>query len=504
MSGTEKQEKQDEIVTIAKGASYVLVGTICGTGLRFLFRALIGRYLGPSLLGIYFIGLAVFRISERVSCLGIQNGILRYVPIYAGGRDEKRLKGTIVFGLRIVGLTGICVAAISFLGSHFIAKNIYGSPELTLVLRAFSVAIPFSAITTILVFSTQAFKIMKYKVMVREVLEPLLTVLIFLVLFSLSWELKGALLAFLLSVLAGTFLAYFFLKKIYPPIGKKDFPYIFEAKKLFRFSFPLFFVGFFYLIILWMNTFLIGYFLTPEDVGIFGAAHNIALLGLVVVNAFVSIFAPVVSDLSTRGQNKKLEELYKIITKWIFTLGFPLFVLMIYFDKEILVLSFGKAFVDGALVLVVLSIAMLINSVLGSAGFLTSMSGKPKLELLNLCITILVNALLSILLIPEFGIKGAAYATLIAFVLLNFMRVLEVHILFRMHPFRMDMYKPLLSGVISFIVLVFVTKILFIDHDVFFNFFLGSLIFIGLYAAMIIALGLGVEDKLIFSRIGGK
>jgi O-antigen/teichoic acid export membrane protein len=498
------KENPEEIFTIAKGASHALAGTICGTALRFLFRAIIGRYLGPILLGVYFIGLGVFRISERVACLGIQNGILRYVPLYRGARDEKRLKGTIVLGLRIVGVAGVCVAAAAFFGSDFMARNIYHNSELTTVLRVFSVAIPFSAITAILLFSTQAFKIMKYKVFVREFQEPLMGIVIFMVLFMFGWKLKGALLAVLLSVLFGTFLAYIFLKKVYPPIAEKDACYIFEAKKLFQFSFPLFFVGFFYLIILWMNTLLIGYFLTVEEVGIFGAAHNIAMLGLVVVNAFVSIFAPIVSDISARGESKKLEELYKVITKWILTLSFPLFLLMIYFDREILTLTFGETFIDGAFVLVILSIAMLVNSFIGAAGFLTAMSGKPKLELANLGVTLFFNALLSILLIPKYGIPGAAYATLVAFIILNVMRIIEVRILFRIHPFRMDLYKPLLSGGVSFLVLFSATKYLPIFLNTFFYFVSGALLFVGVYILMIFVFGLADEEKLIFAKIKKK
>jgi len=504
MGDTEVRGKLEEVVIIAKGAGYVLIGTICGTGLRFLFRVIIGRYLGPSLLGFFFIGLGVFRISERMAGLGIQNGLLRYVPMYLGENDTKRVKGTIISGLRIVGVAGVCVAALVFFNSGFIARNIFQNFEMTNVLRVFSLALPFSAITAVLLFSTQAFRILKYKVFVREFQEPLICILIFALLYLFGWKLNGALLAFLLSVACGTFLAVFFLKKVFPPIADENIGCQYEIKKLLRFSWPLFFVGFFYMIILWMNTLLIGYFLTSEEVGFFGAAHNIAMLGLVVVNAFVSIFAPIVSDLTNRGESKKLEEVYKVISKWIFTLSFPVFILMIHFDQEILALSFGKTFVQGAVVLVILSIAMLVNSIIGSAGFLTAMSGNPKLELINLCITLPINALLSIVLIPKYGIQGAAYATLAAFILLNSMRIIEVHVLFRMHPFRIDMYKPLLAGGVSFFALFLAMKYMPIHFGNLVYFIQGSLAFVIVYVLMIFVLGLSEEDKMVFAKIKEK
>jgi O-antigen/teichoic acid export membrane protein len=504
MGDAEARGKPEEVVIIAKGAGLVLIGAIFGTGLRFLFRAIIGRHLGPSLLGIFFIGLGVFRISERIACLGIQNGLLRYIPMYLGEKDEERIKGIIVSGLKIVGVAGIFVAGLIFFNSSFMARNIFHNLELTNVLKAFSLAIPFSAITAVLLFSTQAFRVLKYKVVVREFQEPFLGILIFSLLYLIGWELNGALLAVFLSIVAGTLLAAVFLKKVFPPIADKKIGSRFETKKLIHFSWPLFFVGFFYMIILWINTLLIGYFLTTKEVGFFGAAHNIAMLGLVVVNAFVSIFAPIVSDLSNRGENEKLEGLYKIITKWIFTLSLPGFILMIYFDQEILTLTFGRSFVQGAFVLVILSIAMLVNSIIGSAGFLTAMSGRPKLELANLCITFSVNAVLSILLIPKYGIQGAAYATLTAFILLNVMRLIEVRILFHIHPFRIDLFKPLISGGLAFLALYFAMKYLPFSLSTWLYLAQGVLVFICVYVVMILVLGLAMEDKMVFAKIKEK
>lgn len=504
MTDSELKGKSEEVIIIAKGAGIVILGTLIGTGLRFLYRVIIGRYLGPSLLGLFLIGLGLYRISERIACLGIQNGVLRYVALYLGEGDEKRTKGAIIFGLRVVALVGICVGALVFFSSSLISHHIYYNVELVDVLRAFAVAIPFSAFTTILLFATQGFRVMKYKVLVREFQEPLTSVLVFLLLILIGWRLEGALIAFILSVIIGSFLAFYYLRKLFPLLTSKWTPSILEPKKMLRFSWPLFFVSFFYMIILWLNTLLIGYFLSSEDVGIFGAANNVAMLGLVVVNAFVSIFAPVVSDLSNRREMDALENLYKVVTKWISTLSFPLFILMIYFNEEILILTFGKEFIQGASVLVILSIALLINAIIGATGFLTAMSGKPKIELANLGIVLLFTVILSVVLIPKFGILGAAYSTLAAFMLLNVMRIIEVRIIFRIHPFRRDLYKPFVSGGISLGILFLTMKYLSLTPNPQVYFVQGSLVFICVYILMIFLFGLEEEDRMVFSRIVDK
>jgi O-antigen/teichoic acid export membrane protein len=494
----------EEFIVIAKGAGIVLVGTAIGTGMRLLFRAFIGRYLGPSLLGLFLIGLGLFRILERVACLGLQHGVVRYVSLYLGEGDKKRLKGIIILGLGISSACGICVGIVLFFGSSFIANNIYNDSELVNVLRAFAIAIPFSAISIILLFSTQGFQVMQYKVYVKELIEPVSRILIFSFLYFLGWELFGALIAFVLSVVIGTFMAFLYLKKVFPSFFSKKMSRIFETKELLHFSWPLFFVGFFYLSILWMNTLLIGYFLFPDDVGVFGAAHSLAMLGLLVVNAFVSIFAPVISDLSNRKQYEKLKSLFKGITKWILTLSLPIFILMIYYAEDIIRLTYGEKFIQGASVLVILSIALLINSFIGSSGLLTAMSGKPKIELVNLGIVLFINAILSVMLIPRYGIQGAAYATLGAFILLNLLRIIEVGMLFHMHPFRRDLFKPFLAGGLSFLFLFLLVNHLPLSLTPTATFFGGSLVFMCIYGLIILSLGLGEEDKMVIEKIKGK
>jgi O-antigen/teichoic acid export membrane protein len=306
------------------------------------------------------------------------------------------------------------------------------------------------------------------------------------------------------SVVLGMLMAALYLRKIFPSFYSRKMGHILETKKLLHFSWPLFFVGFFYLIILWMNTLLIGYFLSSDDVGIFGAAHSLAMFGLIVVNAFVSIFAPVISDLTNKKEYGKLKSLFKGITKWIFTLSLPVFVLMIYFAEDILDLTFGEKFVQGASVLVIMSVALSINSFIGAAGFLTVMSGKPKIELINLGAVLFVNAVLSVILIPREGIEGAAFASLIAFVLLNLLRLVEVGILFRMHPFRKDLYKPIIAGGTAFLTLSLIVNFFLQNMAPKTVFLGGSVIFVFVYGLIILILGLGDEDRMVIEKIKGK
>ena len=101
-----------EIATIAKGAGIVFIGTIIGTGLKYLFELIVARNLGSELFGLFFLGFSIFKISEVISTLGLHNGILRYVALYAGENDRQRVKGVIILASKIVICTSILLSII--------------------------------------------------------------------------------------------------------------------------------------------------------------------------------------------------------------------------------------------------------------------------------------------------------------------------------------------------------------------------------------------------------
>lgn len=492
-----------ELTTIARGAGIVFIGTIIGTGLKYLFELLIARQLGASLFGLFFLGIAVYRIGEVLATLGMQSGVLRYVAIFFGELDWKRIKGTILLSVKVVVFSSLITSITLIIFSKPISINIFNRIELSIVLKLLAIAIPFSAITTIFVFSFQAFKILKYKIYVKEIFEPLSRIILLAFIISLGWKLLGIIYVFIIPILLGTILSFLYLKKIFPQIYNKKLQSVYEFRKIFNFSWPLYFVGFLNSIFLWASTLLIGYFKTSQDVAIYNAAYRTALLGQVVLFSFNSIFAPIISDLFNRKEYNQLEKLFKLTAKWVFSFSFPLFLLIVIFAKQILLL-FGKEFIEGAPSLIILSIAQLINSGTGSSGFMISMTGRPKINLFNTIFTLIINIILSLILIPKYGFFGAAIATGISISLINILRILEVYLLFKIHPYRIDFLKSIISAVISVFVLYLVKNSLLNNVHNFALLIMGTLTFIGVYGLILFLLGISKEERLILIKIKDK
>jgi len=492
-----------EISVIAKGASIVFVGTIIGTALRYIFELLVARNLKPELFGVFFLGFTIFKILERITTVGLNNGVLRYVAIFKGMGDESRIKGTILLSLRIVFGVGAVISFLTIIFSHKISLSLFNEANLAPVLKIFALGIIFTALTEILVFSIQAFQIMKYKVLVRMILEPGTMILFVLLFFIIGLKLKAALFAHLLSLILGTILAFNFLKKVFPLIRNKIRP-IFEIKELILFSWPLFFTGFLDLFIVQINTLMLGYYKTSQEVGIYGAAQRTAFLIPIVLNSFNAIFAPMIADFYHRKEIEKLEDLFKTVTKWIFTISLLIFLITVILAKDILSL-WGEKYKEGALCLIIICCSQLINCATGSVGFVIMMTGRTIINLINNLAVFSIIALLNFHFIPELGILGAALSLGIAISIINIIRLIEVYAILKIHPYKIDFYKPILAGIgATFSLLAFNHLLNLSIHDLLPRLFVSSLFIVVLYLTILFSLGMDEREKVILNKILNK
>ncbi len=433
-----------EISTIAKGASVLFGGTLVGYGLKYLFEAMVARFLGPELFGLFFLGLTVFTVLGAISTLGFHNGVLRYVALFRGVGDDARVKGTILLSIKAALLASASVSLALLIFSRTVSLRVFHDLRLTSVLRIFTLGLVFTVLTEIVVLSIQAFHILKYRVLVRMIFEPGLRIVLGVFAFWAGWKLQGVLFAFLVSHILGTFLAFSYLKKVFPLIREPVRP-VYETKKILSFSWPLFFVGFLDQLIVQVSTLMLGHYRTLQEVGIYGAAQRTGFLIPVVLTSFNAIFAPMIADLYNRKETKTLENLFKIVTQWIFTISLPLVLIMVLFPKDILGL-WGAQYQPGSVCLIVICCAQMVNCGVGSVGFVIMMTGRTVINLVNNVMVFVLILTLNYLLIPKYGLLGAAASLAVALSLVNVVRLVEVYLILKIHPYRKAYLKPLLAG----------------------------------------------------------
>lgn len=163
----------------------------------------------------------------------------------------------------------------------------------------------------------------------------------------------------------------------------------------------------------------LGFLGTSEEVGLFRVAATGASLvsfGLIVVNMTL---APQVARLYEAREMKKLQRIITLSTRAVAAISFPVALIFILFGKPVISMVFGEEYVKAATALGILCVGQLVNATAGSVGLVLNMTGNDKLTFIASVIALLVHLLLAFILIPPFGLIGAAFSFAVSITIWN-------------------------------------------------------------------------------------
>jgi O-antigen/teichoic acid export membrane protein len=135
------------------------------------------------------------------------------------------------------------------------------------------------------------------------------------------------------------------------------------------------------------------------------------------VGAIVIVLFPMVSELWARREKKLLGGVLHFLTKFSFMLIIPAALLFITFPEIAIRLLFGANYLAGAMVLQILSVVAIVYTLYKILGCAISGIGKPIVVTKVFAVMACLNLVGNLLLIPTYGIEGAAVATLSAHLL---------------------------------------------------------------------------------------
>ena len=145
-------------------------------------------------------------------------------------------------------------------------------------------------------------------------------------------------------------------------------------------------------------------------------------MGLMAVN---SIAAPKFSEIHSSGDIDALKRIVQQSTKTIFWVSAPVLFVLIFFPSSILSM-FGDEFKLAAMCLIILSIGKMFSAISGSVGTFLQMVGRQKIFQNILIVAALINVGLNSLLIPNYGIEGAAIASTVSGVFWNLLMIFYI------------------------------------------------------------------------------
>jgi O-antigen/teichoic acid export membrane protein len=484
---------------VAKGAGIAFIGYGIRIVAGFCLNTLLARILGAGAYGLYALGLSVIFVLRPISSLGLNRGVVRLGAVYRGEGNRAHVKGVIRSSLGISLVSALFFSAVLFSLAGIISEHLFDKPDLTHVLQIFALMLPFYILIGIATAVAQSFRRIDYEQTVA-VCQVLLNLGLVGLAFLLGYRLAGAMYGLLMAGVLVSGVGFYFLWKTFPEIASRLRP-AYEIRRLLLISLPVAFVAVAYVLLNYVDRFMLGYFRAAKDVGIYNAAAFFAAQMPLFINAINPIFSPVVADLHNKERYPEIESLYKTVTRWILMATLPLFLLFLFFPTHIMGI-FGAEYKVGSVALTILSIAFLIGAGTGPGGQILHMRGKQNIDALNNVALIIVNVLLNLWLIPPYGILGAAIVTAIGLVLLHTVRFLEVYQLYKMTPYESSMLKPISAAIIAaFVTLIFQH---FANQGFPIPFYLQMFLMLSVYGFTVFRFGLAAEDKLLLSNVIGR
>lgn len=489
-----------DITTLARGTSVALIGRVTGRGLHALGQVILARMLGPEAFGLYAIGWTILRITGLIAPLGLHNGVIRFGSHY-WRKDPLGLKGVLFQSLGFVLFSSLLMSSALFLLAPWLAEEVFQKPDLTVILRWFALGLPLMAGLKVASAATRITQRMKFAVYAEDLSQPAVNLVLVLFFYLLGWRLLGAVAAIVISFGIAIVLALYYVKHLFSKTFSARLKSGPSIRKLLTFSLQASFAGIFILLTFWSARLFIGYFRPAAEVGIYQAIDQVPFLFTMILNAFNAIFSPMIADLYHRREFERLEELFRVSTKWGFYLSLPMFLVVCFAPQEMIIVVFGSEYVSGALPLVILVIAQLINVGTGAVGFLLIMTGRQNHWLVFSSVILFLHIILSLLLIPRWGMTGAALATACSISGLFLGGLFQVKRLLGLWPYDYRYLKVLLSTVLT-VAALFLLRFTAGVSPVF-NLLLTTTVSGIVFGGTLILLGLDGEDKEFIRLIRG-
>ena len=488
---------QHDVKKMAKGTGLVAIGEILGTVLLYLTGIVITRTIGAQLYGLYFLGNIITNIGAMVSKVGLDFTVLRYVAFYNGKKQVDESNNIINSSIIISTMLSLIMTIVIYLIAPWIANSVFSKPQLCFVIRILTISIPFINITSIIVNVFLGFNNPKDRIKIENVAIPGIKLILVFILFYVGMKLAGVVFATIIASIISACYALFLFKQNYHQC-KFNFS-VKNKNELIKFSVPVFGETVLNYLIYWIDILLLGYLASSNDVGVFGVIFRITMMIVFLQYAFNAIFSPMISELFAQKQLLKIEKLLKIQTRWSVTFSLPLLIIIVIFPENVLGV-FGNSFKIGVIALIITCFGRFFDALVGTVGMMLMMIGKPKINTINSLIILILKIALNLILIPKYGLIGAAISCAVSIALLNIFRVIEVYYFLKIHPYNLKFMKPIIAASMSTISILLFQILNYLKYYEMYS----VMIFLFMYFILLFIMKLEDDDKVLFNKLYSK
>ncbi|AKB43094.1 flippase [Methanosarcina vacuolata] len=437
---------------IVKGSTVIFVGTIVSLFLGFLSRIIMIRFTTQNEYGIYSLTFTIITICTTISTLGLQDGTARYVAYFRGKNETKNVQDIIYSSIISTLMASILITSLVFTVADYIAVDIFHSQEVSYILRIMAISIPFTVLINIIIAIFRGFDKVTTKIYFNNILQPIVYLFLLGVVVYFNPSFIKMITVYLISVLS-TFIMIiiYFVKENPILVNWKNVNINHNTKTLLRNSIPLLGVSILIMIMSWTDTLMLGYFKTPEIVASYNAVYPLATLLSTGINSVGFLYLPIISNLYSKNQIKDIRKISESSTKWNFIATIPVFALLFMYPEFIINVLYGSRYSGAGNVLQILALGYIMNSLFGLNYYTLLSAGKSRLLMNCSIISAIMNIILNLILIPPYGMLGAAIASAVSFTFIEIYMTIKLYQFLRVHLFTKMYIKFVLTTVLLII-----------------------------------------------------
>lgn len=384
---------------------------------NFALTLALSHLLGARGLGAYAYAFAWSSLLAVPSVLGITPLVVRNVAAYRENESWGLLRGMLARANQAVALSsGLLVA-----GGAVVALFVNDSKgELLRPVLVGLLLVPIVALTSIRQAAMQGLG----RVVLARIPETLVAPAVFLGFIggaylvarhsiSATWVIGLQAVAFLAAFVLGAAI----LRRSLPHHAKTEQPEH-AMREWVRSALPLLLFSAIQALNAQVEVILLGAIKSSRDAGLFSVAVRASGIVPFVLLAAGYPLSPMIARLHASGETALLRKTVRRAAIGIFVASLPLAVGVVVFARPLLAL-FGGEFKGGVTALVVLSVGQLVYAAMGLAGTVLVMTGNESWLVKGVIAGAVTNIGLNALLIPPFGLTGAATGSTIAAAVMN-------------------------------------------------------------------------------------
>ncbi len=394
---------------------------LLGTALIKVANALLGivvaivlaRALGAADYGVYSTAFVLASVISVFAQFGLSNLVLRETAVAAAGENYSGMKSIWIWASRVAlsfAFAAIAVGAIA----GFVLRGNYSSAQLATYFLALAV-VPFLALGTLRAAALRGLGHAVLSQFPQLVLRPFLLLVLALLLGRMVPASPQYAMVMQLSATVGAFLAgSWLLWKFAPKELLKATAGTFPRRQWWTASGIMALSAGMNQINNYADILLLGLFRSSEEVGQYRAAFQVSALVAFGVQVVAMVYAAKFAQFRHNTDPAQFQKIVSRAARLAFGFAFPAALVLVLWGGFFLELLFGAEFRDGYAPLAILAAGQAMAAFFGSIGILLNMSGMEKHVAKGMGFVALSNLVLNIVLIPPFGMTGAALATVLS------------------------------------------------------------------------------------------